>query len=150
MAASHGGYRKPANPAPVSGPGALSQRTDGGPADTQGAKYVSGLSYGEGQALMETQRSAPMAASPAPAPMPENLVPLNAPSQRPSEPVTAGAPVGPGVGPEALGLGAKDNAADEEFRRSLGSYMPVLMQVASRASTSPETRNVIRQLREML
>ncbi len=26
-----GGYRKPNNPAPVSGPGSLSQRTDGGP-----------------------------------------------------------------------------------------------------------------------
>jgi len=25
-----GGYRQPNNPAPVSGPGALSQRTDGG------------------------------------------------------------------------------------------------------------------------
>lgn len=148
MAASHGGYRKPANPAPASGPGALSQRTDGGPADTQAAKYVSGLSYGEGQALMETQRSAPMAASPAPAPAP--IVPLHAPSQRPDEPVTTGAPVGPGMGPEALGMGARDNAADEEFRRSLGSYMPVLMHVASRPNTSPETRNVIRQLREML
>lgn len=27
-----GGYRQPADPASVSGPGALSQRTDGGPA----------------------------------------------------------------------------------------------------------------------
>ncbi len=41
--AEQGGYRAPSSPAPVSGPGALSQRTDGGP--TQGAKYVSGLPY---------------------------------------------------------------------------------------------------------
>jgi len=45
--AVQGGYREPSNPAPVSGPGALSQRTDGGP--TQGAKYISGLPYGQGQ-----------------------------------------------------------------------------------------------------
>ena len=39
-----GGYRAPSNPAPVSGPGALSQRTDGGA--TQPATYISGLPYG--------------------------------------------------------------------------------------------------------
>ena len=30
MANGRGGYRQPSNPAPVSGPGALSKRTDGG------------------------------------------------------------------------------------------------------------------------
>lgn len=145
--AGKGGYQAPTNPAPVSGPGALSQRTDGGPADTQAAKYVSGLPYGEGQALMNLQQSAPMAAAmPAPAP----IVPLNAPSQRPNEPVTAGANAGPGPDMSALGLGAKDAAADNEFKSAIASYMPVLMHVASRSTTSPETRNIIRQLREMI
>ena len=32
MAEQHGGKRTPRNPAPVSGPGRLSRRTDGGPA----------------------------------------------------------------------------------------------------------------------
>jgi len=41
-----GGYRKPNNPAPISGPGSLSQRTDGG--GTQPATYVPGLPYGQG------------------------------------------------------------------------------------------------------
>lgn len=31
MTDGRGGYRRPTNPAPASGPGALSQRTDGGP-----------------------------------------------------------------------------------------------------------------------
>lgn len=31
MTEGRGGYRRPTNPAPVSGPGELSQRTDGGP-----------------------------------------------------------------------------------------------------------------------
>jgi len=62
MAEGQGGYRQPSNPAPVSGPGALSQRTDG-----QGARYMSGGQYGEGQELMELQTSAPMSkAAPQP------------------------------------------------------------------------------------
>jgi hypothetical protein len=57
--AQQGGYRKPTNPAPVSGPGSLSQRTDGGP--TQPAKYISGLPYGQGQETYDNQVAAPMA-----------------------------------------------------------------------------------------
>lgn len=147
--AQPGGYRKPNNPAPVSGPGALSQRTDGGPADTQAAKYISGLPYGEGQEMMNIQGSAPMAAAsqmPAPAP----VVPLSAPTQRAGEPVTSGVDAGPGPDMSSLGLGSKDVAANESFRAALASYMPVLMQVASRSTTSPETRNIIRQLRELI
>ena len=145
--AGKGGYQAPANPAPTSGPGALSQRTDGGPADTQAAQYVSGLPYGEGQALMQMQGAAPMAAAPQmPASAP--IVPLNAPTQRPDEPVTAGADAGPGPGMDSLGLGARDAAASDAFRSTLVSYMPALMRIAANPNTSPETRNVIRQLRE--
>lgn len=147
--AGKGGYQAPTNPAPVSGPGALSQRTDGGPADTQAAQYVSGLPYGEGQALMATQQAAPMAASSA---MPQSapIVPLNAPSQRPNEPVTAGADAGPGPGMSSLGLGAKDVAANTESRAIMASYVPALLNIAAQPGTSPETRNIIRQLREMI
>ena len=60
MANGHGGDRVPANPAPVSGPGAMSRRTDG-----QGARYMSGGQYGEGQELMDLQTSAPMSKAPA-------------------------------------------------------------------------------------
>ena len=145
--AGKGGYQAPANPAPASGPGAMSQRTDGGPADAQAAQYVSGLPYGEGQAFMAQQQAAPLAASGM---MPESapIVPLNAPSQRPDEPVTAGANAGPGPDMSSLGLGAKDVAASDAFRANLASYMPALMRIAANPSTSPETRNVIRQLRE--
>lgn len=106
MAEGQGGYRQPSNPAPVSGPGALSQRTDG-----QGARYMSGGQYGEGQELMELQTSAPMSkAAPQPrARQPRSArqvveegmrpTPLFAPTERPDEPITAGAPFGPGRGP---------------------------------------------------
>ena len=111
---ARGGYQRPSNPAPVSGPGALSRRTDGGPA-TQGVKKMSGGAYGEGTALTELQQSAPMAAAPqtristaglgAAATQPP-IVPLTAPTERPEEPFTAGMPFGEGPGPEVLGFGA--------------------------------------------
>ena len=96
--AQQGGYRKPENPAPTSGPGALSQRTDGGPA--QGAKYMSGMPYG--QNTMDQQTSAPMAGKSEPTPM-EMPTELMAPTTRPSEPITSGVDIGAGPGSEAMG-----------------------------------------------
>lgn len=106
-----GGYQRPSNPAPVSGPGQLSQRTDGGP--TQPIRPITGLPYGEGQEAIDQQRQAPLpqAATPgaptgssgaiaaAPEPMP-----LAAGSLMPDQPVTAGADAGPGPDSGALGL----------------------------------------------
>lgn len=105
-----GGYRAPSNPAPVSGPGALSQRTDGAP--TQGAKYISGLPYGQGQETYSNQVAAPMAGNtmgagatgglgPVQMEMPTELM---APTRRPGEPITAGIDIGEGPGSEALNL----------------------------------------------
>lgn len=74
-----------------------------------------GLGYGERKAIEDAQRAVPVASpgvppqaaptSPPPAtwPIPGTLTPLDAPSERPGEPVTAGLPIGPGAGPEALG-----------------------------------------------
>ena len=107
-----GGKRTPRNPAPVSGPGQLSQRTDGGPQQVQAD--MSGMPYGENQAMEAIQAMAPMSASPS-AGSPRvrsrqagsagrqaggmSATQLFAPTQRPEEPVTAGAPFGPGAGP---------------------------------------------------
>jgi len=92
-----GGYQPPAKPAPVSGPGALSQRTDGGPG--QPVRTLPNAGYGESKAFVDQQQGAPLAQAPGLPP----VVPLDAPSNRPDEPVTTGAPLGPGAGPEALG-----------------------------------------------
>lgn len=105
--AQQGGYRKPENPAPSSGPGALSQRTDGGPA--QGAKYIPGLPYGQGQETYAQQTAAPMSGgSPMPSapsmqPM-EMPAPLMSPSSRPNEPITSGIDFGEGPGSASLNL----------------------------------------------
>lgn len=121
MAEQRGGYRRPANPAPVSGPGALSRRTDGGPT-TQGARYMRGGSYGEGQEMMGLQQGAPMAAQPKPiAPLPPAraalppIVPLTAPTQRPDEPPEFGMSFGPGPGPEALGMRQESRKLSDIF-----------------------------------
>lgn len=107
-----GGYRRPAHPSPVSGPGALSKRTDGGPgAQTQAVP--TGLPYGDHQTLVNQERTAPMSASatgPAPLALPTGGggggAPVQLPpfgeSQRPDEPITAGLDIGPGPGSEVL------------------------------------------------
>ena len=57
-----GGKRTPATPAPVSGPGALSARTDGGPGSaSQPIRVPTGGAYGEAKALTEQQQAAPLA-----------------------------------------------------------------------------------------
>lgn len=137
MAEGHGGYRRPNNPAPVSGPGALSARTDGGP--TQPIREVPGGSYGDRQELTALQGQAPMGAGPDLS----GVVPFGAPSQRPTEPVTAGMPGGPGAGPS---YGAPGGMTPDQMDR-LRSYLPVLLVLASREDASPDVKQYVRQLR---
>lgn len=85
---------------------------------------------------------APSNAGPAPAPMgPLPVVPLDADSTRPGEPVTAGVPVGAGPGPEVLGL-PDENGVDD-----LALWLPMLEFAASQPGASPQTRNFVRRLR---
>lgn len=147
---ARGGYRQPGNPAPVSGPGALSKRTDGGPG--QPVRAPSGGAYGERQALEQMQQAAPLSASPggdvgAPegADLTANLVGFDAPSQQPDTPITAGAALGDGPGLEALGL---PNAPDADLRR-LVAYLPVFEHMANQPGSSKAARNLVRQLKGM-
>lgn len=93
-----GGYQAPRHPAPASGPGAGSARTDGGAAQmpTLRAPDHKGLPYGQNKQLNDQAAAAPPPAqgppsgvqpSAAPAPM---LDPFR-PTERPWEPVNAGA-----------------------------------------------------------
>lgn len=108
MSTTHGGHRTPANPAPASGPGKLSRRTDG--VAGQKLMVAAGGAYGDRQGLLDQEKTAAMSQTPtvpaatiptqpstggaAPA-----LTPFDAPSQRPGEPITSGVPTGPGPGP---------------------------------------------------
>lgn len=153
MAEGRGGYRRPANPAPVSGPGALSQRTDG-----QGARYMAGGEYGEGQEMMDLQTSAPMSQAPearSAAPRGRNArqvvreemarpTPLFAPTERPDEPITAGAPFGPGPG-AAPQLSVADESAQEA--QMMRRYLPALESIANSPDGTPTFRRFVRFLR---
>ena len=97
---ARGGARTPARPAAVSGPGAHSQRTDGGPADRKlGTANLAenGGSYGERKAIEEQAASAPVATGGASGGgVPSGPVGAGAPqgafgpTERPNEPITAG------------------------------------------------------------
>lgn len=133
MAGGHGGYRRPSDPAPVSGPGRLSRRTDGQPImDAPGGEY------GDRQALHELQQAAPLASAPAPAGSTgpgidlSGVVPLSAPSAQPDVPVTSGANAGAGPGMDALGL--PDKSADAQF---LAKWLPAYIARASRDDAPP-------------
>ena len=82
-----------------------------------------GQTYGKRKQQMEAQRAVPMGRSPvettaaqAARPQPAPAGAFLAPTTRPAEPITAGAPFGPGPGPMAAGIPmrtATDNAVDE-------------------------------------
>jgi hypothetical protein len=99
--------------APQNNPMNINGRGGNGQSGTQAARYVSGLPYGEGQELMQTQQSAPLAAAPgieqsrtpmASASAAASIIPMNAPTQRPDEAITFGADAGVGPGLGSLGL----------------------------------------------
>lgn len=122
---ARGGYRKPNKPAPVSGPGAMSRRTDGGPEDQAAARWIPQDEYGAATELMDIQRSAPMKDT-------RKVVPLDAPTDRPSEPITAGAPFGPGPGPSPRA------EAPPETQQQPRDDVSLIIRAAYAAHPSPE------------
>lgn len=105
---NRGGFRptapqnNPTNINPMGGNGQSGMNTD-----------YSGFAYGMNKAINEQRKAAPLAGSAnmpvnvatrtAPAAM-SDIVPLDAPTQRPEEPVTVGSALGEGPGEEILGL----------------------------------------------
>ena len=152
MANGHGGKRRPRNPAQVSGPGKMSRRTDGGPQQVQ-AK-MTGMAYGENKDFQDIQSSAPLSASsnvpkPSAAPQPaaEQATPLFAPTQRPDEPVTFGASVGPGPGP-TNNKQSFDSIVQADAV-SLKQFLPGLMQSASRPDAPAGFVRFVKHLRDI-
>lgn len=89
---------QPQNPAPVSGPGALSRRTDGGPGNAaQPISAAPGQPFGDRGAQEAQQQAARMAGQPQ---RPD----VFGPSTAPDEPITAGVGIGPGPGPRQPSL----------------------------------------------
>lgn len=113
----------------------------------QPAQAATGQAYGERGQQMQAQQAMPLpdlraggmgdpmaeveqAALGMPAPMGG----LNAPTSRPTEPVTAGLGLGPGVGPEAVfGTNRTNEAADLLDRVAMATGDPDLQMLADRA-----------------
>ena len=106
----------------ASGPGKFSKRTDGMKLPSTG--------YGEGVETAAIQGGAPLAKTPsvnptslseqgmAPSQL-ERVTPLYAPSQRPDEPITSGIAMGPGPGPEVLGVMQRPEALSQVLAQML-------------------------------
>lgn len=155
MANGHGGYRKPTSPAPVSGPGSLSQRTDGGPGAKAAAVKLPDAGYGEQKDFQSIQQGAPIVKNPPnggaqaspPAPPPPGL---DAPSGRPDEPVTHGANAGAGLGQDSLGLFNPDDMAANDVSYLL-KYLPTLQYMVDTTPNPPlQTLALVRYLRSQV
>ncbi len=160
--AEQGGKRTPRNPAPVSGPGRLSRRTDGGPAQVNA--QMTGMAYGDNEDFMQRQEGAPMSASPksrGAARVPQGFpmgamsaiggggaVPLFSETQRPDEPVTAGAPFGPGAGPSGNQDMSVDEMADMD-RELIRKYLPSMMSMVARGDTPEGFNRFVRHIRNL-
>lgn len=148
--AEHGGYRRPSKPAPVSGPGKYSRRTDGQP-----IRSLSDADYGEQQTFRDIQASAPMASAPRASggggssmDMLAGITGLDASSAMPGQPVTAGAALGEGPGLDALGLPdvstpVAQNRADA---KALARYLPALISIATSESATPSFKRFVREV----
>lgn len=154
MAEQWGGKRTPRNPAPVSGPGQMSRRTDGGPQQVQAE--MTGMPYGENAEFNTMQSSAPMSASGSVRPSrggksaagggKPSATPLFAPTQRPDEPITAGAPFGPGDGPSYAPNSSQQSIADAKI---IGQYLPDLMRMAEQPDTPDGFKRFVRYVRNL-
>lgn len=147
--AGKGGYQKPKKPATFSPPGKFAKRTDGGPGDTrQPQMKIPSAGYGEGVQTAEIQAGAPLAATGGSAGMPlqqaqapaQKLVPLDAPTERPGEPITTGMPFGPGAGPEAL---PNYRQAEADI---VAKYLPSLNILAEQPDAPQSFRLFVRYL----
>lgn len=138
----------PNQPAPVSGPGALSKRTDGGPADKQPIREVPGGNYGDRKEMQQIQQGADMYQQPAPGtngvPMPVPAMPgsLFEPTRRPDEPITAGINSGPGPGASDI------NGQMDDDMQLLATYLPDLRKAAAAPTATQSFRAAVRYLEQ--
>jgi len=129
MATANGGFNEAG--APLSPPGALSQRTD---IDSQAPMDLPDAGYGEQAEFQEIQGGAPMAAAP------DNLF---SPSARPGEPLTSGANTGPGAGLDAV----RTPDTMQSDIALIAQYLPALERVEKRDDTPESFRKFVRYVR---
>lgn len=149
---------------------AKGQRTDLN-RPTQAVKVAPSQQYGQGAQQIAAQKaiplpnSAPIPTGPPPQAMPPgppaqvappspmlgDLGALDRPTDRPSEPLTAGMSIGTGGGPDTLSqapesMGPVDGALKVDLAQ-MRNYLPALELMASAPDASDTTRNLVRRIR---
>lgn len=98
----------------------LTQAPNPGQATFKGQPYGAASEQAQAQAAVPPQSppgppGAPPAAGPPPIP-PGGLGAFNRPTERPGEPLTSGLGMGPGAGPEALGMTSRNDPISMQLR----------------------------------
>lgn len=110
----------------------------------QPSRVAAGGEWGSRGESMATQGAAPMksVSGQSARPMAPAPTPITAPSQLSDQPITDGAPVGDGSNTLNLPM----QGSNSGFDNSIQMYTPVLNFIASRETTSVETRDAISML----
>jgi len=156
---ARGGVRPTApqnNPANVNLLGGNGQSGTG----SQAPKYIPGMGYGQGQAMMQQQQGAKMA-GPTPTARPAAPIinpnmpmtearPLTAPSDFPDENITTGAAIGNTPGPESLMMPQQGEVVNDPDLNLVREYFPVIEMWASQVDTSQGTKDYVNYLRTII
>jgi hypothetical protein len=106
--------------------------------------------YGDAAAQEEAQRAMPLPRTtdlvPRPTARPGGFGMLNRPTEKPREPLTAGAPVGPGPGPAVL-PGPASGLTTPPLSPRVRAMLPLLEHAAAMPGASRATTRLVRQLR---
>ena len=117
-------------------------RTDLNTVRTLPATAATGQPYGEAGKQLAAQKIVPMGTTPVPAPAappapmgpgPGELTALNAPSERPNEPLTHGLSIGAGAGPEIFPAAPDPVLKGLALLNSLGDKLSPEMKAVARA-----------------
>ena len=133
--------------------------TGGAGTDGQPVRYMSGGEYGEGKENLELQTSAMMNKSGVgttdsvasrqmrmPSGGNQDVIRLDAFTNNPDEPVSAGAAIGDGPGAGALSSSLMLNAQNDQDIAKLAAHLPVYRQIAEGPNSSAAFKNWVRWL----
>ena len=134
---------------PVSGPGQFSERTD--KAVSEANRSLPNAGYGEQQEFQSQMSGADIGQSAVGPSFSDffgdpsaNVIGLDAESTMPNVPVTDGAALGAGSGPEVL------SSTQSTANNYMASYIPLLEYIASRPGSSDAARNLVRKMKASL
>jgi hypothetical protein len=77
----------------------------------------------------------------------DEVVPLDAATQRPDEAPSTGAALGPGAGPEVLATPGMLSAQQNEDMQKLAAFLPIYARIAESPTATNATRNFYRWLK---